>query len=508
MRRPIAVLNGYTMAAVGATCLMLDGWCTSALAKPEAPSLFCGVYSDAYACMGAVPECAMCHVSTFPPAWNAYGLAIQAALDRQISFDQALPGALASVESLDSDSDGYTNMQEIRAGTLPGDSGSFLDTPEQTSVDLPSNPEFAVGTYDIAFAYKRASILYCGHSPSYEDMRPFRDPAVQTLDRSALMHQRIDDCLGGGYWLGEGLPRLADDRIRPIRNLGQDSQVFLTIPIATPQPISLRSVMGDYSFDYRLWVYALSGNRDARDLLLAQYFVLQDADGSWRLTEDVIPNTDPTSTAGGQRLEKPYRAGMITTMWFLARNTMFTALPRTTAAAAYRAYLGADISKQQGIMPVPGEPADVDGKGVGAPRCAACHSTLDPMAYAFMKYRGLDDAAAITGLLQTGQADSPFGTYDENRPTERIPNWSSTQQQPMLFGQPVDSLREWAEKAAASDEFARNLADIFYRHALGRDPSGADFAEFTALWKSLPDDGYSANRLIHRLIDTRAFGAP
>jgi len=28
------------------------------------------------------------------------------------------------------------------------------------------------------------------------------------------------------------------------------------------------------------------------------------------------------------------------------------------------------------------------------------------------------------------------------------------------------------------------------------------------LWRSLPEDGYSTNRLLHRLIDTQTFGAP
>lgn len=36
---------------------------------------------------------------------------------------------------------------------------------------------------------------------------------------------------------------------------------------------------------------------------------------------------------------------MLTTRWFLAKNTMVTPIPRTTAAQAYRAYLGYDIAK-------------------------------------------------------------------------------------------------------------------------------------------------------------------
>jgi len=286
--------------------------------------------------------------------------------------------------------------------------------------------------------------------------------------------------------------------------------VFITIPIPSIWgEVRLRSTMGDYTFDYRLWTYVLSGNRDARDLLLAQYYVLQNPDGSWALTEELVDKTDEMATAGGQRLEKPYRAGMITTQWFLTRNTMFTDLPRTTAAAAYRSYLGQDISKMQGLMPVAGEPDDIDDKGVDAPRCAACHSTLDPLSYAFAPYTGFEfDVFTVTDLVLFGQMNGLFGVYMEERPVSRMPRWSAAEQQPFLLGKKVDNLRAWAEAAAASDEFARNLANIFFTHALSREPDPAEQPQFQALWQGLRAENYSANKLIHRVIDSQAFGVP
>jgi len=74
---------------------------------------------------------------------------------------------------------------------------------------------------------------------------------------------------------------------------------------------------------------------------------------------------------------------MLTTRWFLAKNTMLTPVPRTTAAQAYRAYLGYDIAKLEGLQPVAGEPVDYDRKRVTAEQCAVCHSTLDPLSYPF-----------------------------------------------------------------------------------------------------------------------------
>ena len=62
---------------------------------------------------------------------------------------------------------------------------------------------------------------------------------------------------------------------------------------------------------------------------------------------------DDDGIGGGQPLDVEHRAGMITTQWFLVINTMLSDLPRTTAAQAYRSYLGEDIARQEGIWPVP-----------------------------------------------------------------------------------------------------------------------------------------------------------
>lgn len=493
------------------------GTSSEARAMPEAPSLLCEALPESADCMGRVPDCQLCHVSTFPPSWNDFGLAIQAALPRLSTFADELPEVLRGLEHADSDGDGASNLDELTKGTLPGSASSVpVAAVEETEAPRGSvpNPDYDVGHHDAAFAYRRVSVLYCGHSPSYEEMRAFDDETVSAEARRTLLHERLEVCLDSDYWQREALMRLADDRIRPIRNLGTDSQVVITIPLETlngsPQ---LRSAMGDYNYDYRLWVHALTGNRDARDLLLAQYFVEESPDGTWTTTESVIPNVRDDVTASGQLLEKPYRAGMLSTMWFITRNTMFAQLPRTTAAAAYRAYLGADISKMQGLLPVAGEPDDIDNKGVANPRCAVCHSTLDPLAYAFASYNGFEfnqDPAVVADLFLTGnfREFSRFGIYNPDRPKAKMPSWSPAEQQPVLLGQKVDNLIQFAQVAADSDEFARNLAKIFFSHALTREPDAADLAELNTLWQNLPSDQFSANKLIHRLVDTLAFGAP
>lgn len=449
-----------------------------AAARPTGPLTFCETYPDAPGCLGTLVSCAQCHDG--PPNLNPYGIGVATALYGEPNYtleryEEALPGALAAVEEDDSDGDGLVNLEEIFLGTLPGNAQSHFSEPEP--VGELENPFYDVGNWDPKLAFRRVSITYCGISPSYEEMQAF----AEALDPYQAVHDKLDACLESDSWKNEGLHRLADAKIRPLRAVGVEGDIILA----------------DYRWDYRLFSYVLTGDRDARELLRAQYHI--DEDG------DVVTGTIgrvpgrltglPMRVGSGQPLDAERRAGMITTQWFLMVNTMFSEMPRTTAAQAYRAYLGLDIAKGEGIIPVEGEPRDVDNKGVTNPTCAACHSTLDPLAYAFSTYNGI----AIDNVLAL-VFGNPIGDYDEDRAP-----WGGDG---YLFGEPVTDLVDWAWRASDSDYFKRNLANMFFEHALGHEPGPADQEEFLALWQSLPEDGYSANRLIHRLVDTDAFGVP
>jgi hypothetical protein len=450
----------------------------AAHAIPEAPHAFCGVYPDAPACAGALPRCTLCHVSTSPPAWNPFGQAVKKGIAKDDrAFADALPDALHAVETEDSDGDGLSNRAEIRRGSLPGDATSY---PANACVSLSMDSEIAAQAEtsppgdappfdDFTHLERRIFTLYCGRSPTFEETQ-----AGQTEPTRARLHRELDTCLGSRYWRDEGLQRLADAAIRPVATINVDS------------PYTFR--LADYYYDYRLWSFALTGERDARDLLTAQYHVELGDDGNYTRVDGIV-DPKPGVGVGGEPLEPSKRAGMITTQWFLVINTMFSPLPRTTAAQAYRQYLGQDIAQQEGIWPVPNEPADVDRRGVKAPECAQCHGTLDPLSYAFAKYEGVS---------------AQFGVFDETRPKRVIPDWKDNQS--VILGTNVPDLVTWAKTAANSDEFKRKLAQTFFHHALGRDPDAEDALEFEALTQTVPTDGYSANRLIHRLVETRAFG--
>jgi hypothetical protein len=450
---------------------------TSTLARPTAPRALCAdvATADMAACQGALPACLTCHQG--PPDLNPYGSAVLTALleDSEYTFDNfpdRLTGAVVAVEGIDSDGDGLTNLEELVLGTFPGDiTSTFAETPPPEGAQ---NVYYAVGTRDARFAFRRVHTTFCGTPPTFEATSDFI--ALDDDARERAIHDALTACLGSTYWREVALHRVADARIRPLASIGFDG----LIPLA------------DYRWDYRLFSFIFSDDHDLRDLLLADYHV--DEDGN--VVEGVIPiPPDSPLETGGQPLPPNRRAGMVTTQWFLMAHTMFSALPRTTAAQAYRAYLGMDIAKGEGIDPIRDEPRDVDNKGVTAPACAACHSTLDPLSYAFSPYNGI-------GRLRPGGVSrlDLTGSFDASR----VP-WGPAGQ---ILGADVDDLRAWAAAAVATDAFAKNLGDMLWRATFGRAPTPGEQDDATALWRGLPDDGFSANRALHRLIDTDSFRVP
>jgi len=458
---------------------------TSAAAKPTAPDIACSHLSDSPLCRGQTLSCRTCHAG--PPTFNAFGLDVTIALaDVDGGFADALPLALDAVGGDDSDGDGISNTEELALGTMPGDAFSFAPNGgvEVDFVDENGNPFFTLNTWDAAVAFRRVTVTYCGRSPSYDEMR-----ALSALDDGAArqaVHDHLDECLASDFWLQQGLPRLADPRVKPEAAIGKDSE----------------NPLGDYEWDYRLFVHVLSDGRDARDLLLADYHVDENGD----VVDGIVPRPEPVYepatgklwSGGGQPVPPEHRAGMLTTQWFLGNNTMFSELPRTTAAQAYRAYLGEDIALGEGIHPVVGEPRDVDHKGVDAPACAACHSTLDPLSYAFSAYNGFD--VLTEERFEETFYEDLIGAYDPSRTTY--------QGDGVFDGVAVPTLRDWAQQAVASDAFARNLGEMFFTHIFDDDVAPSEFADFDAAVRRLRDSDFSANALVHDLVDTPAFGRP
>lgn len=461
------------------------GWLQLASARPPGPEVVCDTYPGSPACQIGTLSCNLCHTSVSPVAWNVFGDQVRtalhasgAALDGNDAFAQALRDTLPALETLDADADGVTNAAELAQGTSPGDPASNrLDVAGPCPADPSALPDPGC-SYDSAYVLRKLLLDFCGHSPSFEQTRQLEASSPEAQRKT--LHAALDECLQTPYWRGRDgvLWRLAHPKVRPAA-FGDSAY--------SDDP----SRGADYEQDYQLFVYTQIDGHDARDVLLGQYFVVSAGDAYQRVDE-----------LAGQSVPVERRAGMLTTLWFLLFNSMFTALPRSAAAQAYRAYLGYDIARQQGLFPVDDEPVDYDRKGVAQADCAVCHSTLDPLTYPFRNYDGIS-GEVDTALLGRYVPDRLETLYEP-----LIPGVSATPERGVIFGQPVDTLREWVEVAANSDEFARATVSDYWSLLLGEAPTPEQSDEFEALWRSLRSDSYSIDALLHRLIDSEAYGVP
>jgi hypothetical protein len=75
--------------------------------------------------------CTLCHTASIP-SLNSYGAAYLAAGRN--------PAALTAIENLDSDGDGWTNIQEIMALTFPGNAADHPSTPTNTATSTATTP--------------------------------------------------------------------------------------------------------------------------------------------------------------------------------------------------------------------------------------------------------------------------------------------------------------------------------------------------------------------------------
>ena len=453
-----------------------------ASARPPGPTVLCEVWPAAAACQGGVPDCTTCH--TAPPARNDFGSDLAGLLlpdaARPLTdedFAAALPAVLTVLATDDADGDGFDNQTEVLAGTNPGDETVFPLAFE--ACDGPStNPDFNVCGYDAVFAFKKLHLDVCGHAPSWDTLQAFK--ALDPEARVAALDTALDGCLDSAFWMGTDgvLWRIAHAKVKPLWAVKAGRG-------GGPVPL------GDYDDDYALFTWTQTDDRDAREALTAQYYVRQLGPTRY---EKVVDDSTMQQYTQPER-----RAGMITTGWFFVVNTMFTPVPRTTAAQAYRAYLGLDIAKSQGLTPPDGPLVDYDDKGINAEACAACHATLDPLAFPFSRYWGI--AQEYTGYYDP---DRPlrFDAADGSRLSE-MPEAGA------LFGEPVANLVEWAHVAAESEAFSRSTVSDYWKHFIGHEPTPAEMAEFEALVEAFPTEhAHRVERMLHALIRTEAYGVP
>jgi len=89
---------------------------TAAYATAAWSKLFADTYKPKADSAVAKAKCQLCHMKKMSDGLNAYGDALKG--------KKAEAASLKAIENLDSDKDKFTNIAEIKAGTLPGDPNS------------------------------------------------------------------------------------------------------------------------------------------------------------------------------------------------------------------------------------------------------------------------------------------------------------------------------------------------------------------------------------------------
>jgi len=453
---------------------------------PSGPATFCDTYPASPLCAMADVACTACHSAA--PNLNPYGEAISAALlpgePRPLTeplYTSGLPAALAAIEDDDTDGDGFSNLDEIIEGTLPGNGDSV---PE--NLECPPNDFYDLCEYDFNFAFKRVALDICGQSPTWDEMEAFR--AIDTdAGKQSSLDAKLSSCLDSDFWQGAGgvLSALANRKVRPVGTLKAGEG---------PGNVAI----ADYDHDYDLFVWSQTDGRDARLAMTAQYFVDRDETGAlFQLTEEELGNFQGPAR---ENVPVEQRAGLLTTAWTLLYFEMFAIIPRAAAAQASRAWLREDWAKMEGLSPVAGT-VDYDNAGITAPGCIPCHSTIEGAAWAYQNYAGF--------VGQGGNGRASFVPDRMNLFENAFPGISDM---PTGFfkGEPVTDLVDWASKAANSDPFAKATTMDYWQILVNFEPTGGmEIDEFNELWQTFRGtDNYSVEAMLFKLIRTRSYGEP
>lgn len=103
--------------SVAAAALLLSA---AVLAGPKIQIEFTKHVKPAEGSALAKAGCVACHVAPAKAELNAYGKDMAAAM-KALETKELTKEVLAKLAKLDSDKDKFTNEQELKAGTLPGD---------------------------------------------------------------------------------------------------------------------------------------------------------------------------------------------------------------------------------------------------------------------------------------------------------------------------------------------------------------------------------------------------
>jgi len=504
----------FTLKLLIASALLLFSE-LSLFAKPFASDLFCKSFPDSPSCSGNAIACSYCHLpSSF--VTNPFGKCIQRHIkDKSRPYPDttaAMQEVVEAVGAEDCDSDGFTNMQEIFAGSLPADGQSQPRADRCLSLSAGSSTQgrWQHCAADPDYLYQKIWKDFCGEPPSFDEYDDFRK--LEAAKKVTAIDKQLETCLDSNHWKGKDgiIWEIGHYKIRPVGSVknGEDPGI---VPIV------------DYYADFNLFVFTQIDDHDARDVLLSNYMVARTGGGSQSTT---YTRQAPQRLIDGQLMQPERRAGLLTTFWNLGFYLNYTGIARVLVAQAFNAYLGFSLSDMQG-MNAPdislSQFKDYDSKGVTRPECAVCHETIDPLTYPFRNYNGLtgtnqvlqgQNSSTLQNVANLGDEKSLIPlSYSLPRMDfleGEYPGIKAVPEVGYVMGQRVENLQEWARVIANSDAFAANTVNDYWKVLIGKERrSPKEQKEFVKLWRDFKTvHEYKVESMLKDLIMTEAYNVP
>jgi hypothetical protein len=171
--------------------------------KPQVTSALPDFLSSAVAkypniAASSLNNCTLCHTASIP-SLNPYGSAYKDNGKNSAAF--------GLIEGLDSDGDGFTNLQEINALTFPGDPASFPAVPTATNTAVPTNTSIPEPTTTSVPDPTNTPIPTVGTDPTATPTTPSTSasattglsPASVTVGGSATGTVNLNNVPAGGF---------------------------------------------------------------------------------------------------------------------------------------------------------------------------------------------------------------------------------------------------------------------------------------------------------------------
>lgn len=330
---------------------------------------------------------------------------------------------------------------------------------------------------DAAAIYTRASLDLLGVRPTIAELDAL-DAAPEQLD--SMLDALIED---------PRLPTRVKDLFAPGFRTRVDNYPYTEAYEDQVHPLVLSQAIGEEPLNLIAWIVA--NDRPYTDLVLAPHTVVsRDLFGFWPL--EVIDEGDgsvPGAVIARYTDQRPM-AGVLTmnAMWWRHTSTEENAnrgrANALSEALLCESYLDRPIAFPREIDLT--DSASIHRAIRDNQACAACHSTLDPLA------------SHLYGFLYRGEDRASWATYTPSQEREWM---RSTQKAPGFFGTPTTGLRDLGRALASDERFVMCAVRRVYQGLMVRPLAITDDGALATHREAFLASGLNLKALIRSVLD-------